>query len=155
MHFTLLFILCKEFYNKIGKSVIYIINNKDKQAWGVNMKRNIISTIKTIVFMFVSTMLLMFLVSFVFYKMHISDKSIMIGVILIYFISTFIGGFIYGKIKEKNKFLYGMMVGAMYFVILFVISAAFANDFSGMSAQTMYAALSCILGGMIGGMLSF
>lgn len=33
MHFTLLFILCKEFYNKNGKRVIYIVNNeKDRQA---------------------------------------------------------------------------------------------------------------------------
>lgn len=105
--------------------------------------------------MFVSTMILMFLVSFVFYKMHISDKNITIGVILIYFITTFIGGFIFGKIKEKNKFLYGMMVGSLYFLTLFVISAVFAEDFSGISSQTVYAALSCILGGMIGGMLSF
>lgn len=119
------------------------------------MKNTVISTVKTILFMFVSTMLLMFLVSFIFYKMHISDKNIMIGVVLIYFISTFIGGFIFGKIKEKNKFLYGMMVGAIYFLTLFVISAIFAKNFSGISAQTMYAALSCILGGMIGGMLSF
>lgn len=119
------------------------------------MKRTIISTVKTIVFMFISTMLLMFFVSFIFYKMHISDKNIGIGVILIYFVSTFIGGFIFGKIKEKNKFLYGMMVGAIYFLTLFVISAIFAENFSGASVQTIYAALSCILGGMIGGMLSF
>lgn len=118
------------------------------------MKSNIISTVKTIVFMFMTTMLLMFLISFIFYKMHISDKNIMIGVILIYFISTFIGGFIFGKIKEKNKFLYGMMVGGIYFLTLFVISAIYAKDFSGISAQTLYAALSCVLGGMIGGMLS-
>ena len=118
------------------------------------MQRMVSSTIKTVLAMCITTGILLVLVSFVYYKMHISESSIRIGIIAIYFISTFIGGFIFGKIKEKNKFLYGMMVGAVYFVVLFLVSAIFAKDFSGISSQTAYALLSCLLGGMNGGMLS-
>lgn len=103
--------------------------------------------------MCVSTLLLLLLMSFIYYKFHISDQKIAVGVIVVYFVSTFIGGFIYGKIKEKNKYLYGIIIGAAYFAVLLTVSLLFKEGSQAVSNESVYALLSCILGGMLGGML--
>lgn len=104
--------------------------------------------------MCLATIVSILLLSYIFFKMEISEDKIIIGTLIIYFISCFIGGFIYGKIKEKNKYIHGMSIGAIYFVVLLLISVAFSKDFSLISVKTLYSGLTCILGGMLGGMLS-
>lgn len=104
--------------------------------------------------MCLATIISILVLSYIFFKMEISEDKIIIGTLIIYFISCFAGGFIYGKIKEKNKYIHGMSIGAIYFIVLLLISVAFSKDFSLISVKTLYSGLTCILGGMLGGMLS-
>lgn len=117
------------------------------------MKKELVTGIKTIIFMCISTLMLLLAVSLLYYKLHISDSKIAVGVVLVYFVTTFIGGFIYGKIKEKNKYLYGIIIGMVYFAVLFAVSMIFKGDGKIWEPAALYALLSCISGGMIGGML--
>lgn len=118
------------------------------------MKKNIITMVKTLLFMSVTTGLLILLMSFLFYKTHISDSGINVGVIVTYLLSTFIGGFIYGKIKDRRKFLYGMMIGAIYFCVLAVCSYIISGSIGVVTKDGIMALLCCVGGGMIGGMVS-
>lgn len=104
--------------------------------------------------MCLATVILLLLLSYIFYKMEISDEKIIIGTLITYFVSCFVGGVIYGKIKEKNKYIHGLFIGSIYFLALLLISVAFSKDFSLISVKTLYSGLTCILGGMLGGMLS-
>lgn len=118
------------------------------------MKKKALCVVAMLISMCLATIILLLLLSFLFFKMEISDEKIVIGTLVIYFISCFVGGFIYGKIKEKNKYIHGLSIGAIYFLVLLLISVAFSKDFSLISIKTLYSGLTCILGGMLGGMLS-
>ncbi|MBQ3546575.1 MAG: TIGR04086 family membrane protein [Lachnospiraceae bacterium] len=118
------------------------------------MKKKVLCIVAMLISMCLATIVSILLLSYIFFKMEISEDKIIIGTLIIYFISCFIGGFIYGKIKEKNKYIHGMSIGAIYFVVLLLISVAFSKDFSLISVKTLYSGLTCILGGMLGGMLS-
>ncbi len=117
------------------------------------MKNKLRTGLKTIIFMCVSTFVLLLLVSGIYYKFHIDNTKIMAGVVGIYFLSTFVGGFIYGKIKEKNKYLYGILIGIIYFAVLLTVSMLCRHGVKMNDSNVIYALLSCIFGGMLGGML--
>lgn len=104
--------------------------------------------------MSVTTGIFIILMSYLFYKMHISDSGITVGVIITYLLSTFIGGFIYGKIKEKRKFLYGMMIGLIYFGVLAICSGIISGAAGIFTKDGIIALLCCAGGGMLGGMIS-
>lgn len=104
--------------------------------------------------MSVTTGLLILLMSFLFYKTHISDSGINAGVIITYLLSTFIGGFIYGKVKDRRKFLYGIMIGTIYFCVLAVCSYIIGGSIGIAEKDGIIALLCCIGGGMAGGMIS-
>ncbi len=118
------------------------------------MKKNIINIILTILFMCLSTAILLVITAFILLKLKIDIQKLTVCTIIIYFISTFIGGFIFGSIREKNKFLYGMMIGCMYFLVLCIVSSICAGGFGGINVRFMYSLMTCVLGGMLGGMLS-
>ncbi len=118
------------------------------------MKNNILTMVKTLVFMSVTTGIMILLMSFLFYKAHISDSGINAGVIVTYLLSTFMGGFVYGKIKEKRKFLFGLMIGVIYFCILAVCSVIMGGSAGLFAKDGIIAFLCCAGGGMLGGMIS-
>ena len=118
------------------------------------MKKKVLCIVAMLISMCLATIISILLLSYIFFKMEISEDKIIIGTLIIYIISCFVGGFIYGKIKEKNKYIHGMSIGAIYFIVLLLISIAFSKDFSLISIKTLYSGLTCILGGMLGGMLS-
>lgn len=118
------------------------------------MKKSIINIMLTILFMCLSTFVLLLVTTFILLKLQIDTNKLTICTIIIYFVSTFIGGFIFGKIREKNKFLYGMMIGGMYFLVLCIVSAVCAGGFDGITAKVLYSCFTCVIGGMLGGMLS-
>ena len=116
------------------------------------MKNEVRCAFNTIIFMCITTGILLILISGIYYKFHINHSKITIGVVLTYYLSTFIGGFVYGKIKEKNKYLYGILIGIVYFTVLLLVSFVCKNDVKMSDSGVLYALLSCIFGGMTGGM---
>lgn len=118
------------------------------------MKNKIVPIIKTIVFMIISTAIMILLMTLLFYKTEIDENGIRIGVIITYYITTFIGGFIFGKVNESKKYLFGLMIGAVYFVLLIICSAMSGSGGNMFSGRMIIAMISCLAGGMLGGMIS-
>lgn len=120
----------------------------------MEMKKKIMCVIFTVFSMSFITAVLLFITAFLLFKLEISDGRVVIGIVVTYFFSCFTGGCIYGKVKEKNKYLYGIIIGMIYFLILLLISLIFSDNVNVISVKMLYSALTCVLGGMIGGMFS-
>ena len=99
------------------------------------------------------TMLMLLGLSFGLYKFDLSEKTVRIGILAIYIISTFAGGFAMGKMGKTRKFLRGFMLGMLYFLLLLAISAGIYRSVQG-GMQMMIAWILCGAGGMLGGMVS-
>ena len=91
--------------------------------------------------------------SFGLYKFDLSEKTVRIGILAVYIISTFAGGFAMGKMGKTRKFLRGFMLGMLYFLLLLAISAGIYRSVQG-GMQMMIAWILCGAGGMLGGMVS-
>lgn len=124
------------------------------KSFGVLMKNKIFTILKMTICMYATTVILLLLLTFIFYKAQISNSKIIIGIVAIYFLSTFVGGYIFGKVMENKKYLYGLSIGAIYFVLLFIVSAIVSKNFSPVSGSTLGALISCLAGGTFGGMIS-
>lgn len=118
------------------------------------MKNKAFTVLKMTICMYATTVILLLLLTLIFYKAGISDSKIIIGIVAIYFLSTFIGGYIFGKIMENRKYLYGLSIGGVYFLVLVFVSAIVSKDFSLLSGSTVSALISCLVGGTFGGMIS-
>ena len=116
------------------------------------MKSVLLQWGKVLAAMVAVTAILLLVLSYIFYKMNLSDKGIAIGIVIIYVITNFVGGFIMGKIKEEKKYKWGIMVGVMFFCMLTMVSLMMTGQLYGSGIKAMWALLSCIGGGMLGGM---
>lgn len=118
------------------------------------VKNNVFRIVKTLLCTYITTLLMLLIMTLLFYKLQISNGKIMIGVYITYVLSNFIGGFIFGKIAGRKKYLFGMMVGAVYFLILLLISIIIMKEPNIFTKDSLYALLACVGGGMLGGMIS-
>ena len=110
--------------------------------------------IKTMVYAYIISGLLLFLLAFFMLKLDLSGALVNGGVVAIYIVSCFIGGFLMGKNCEQGQFIWGLITGIAYFLILVIISAIM-NTFTGMDTSRLLSALFiCGFSGMLGGMLS-
>ena len=116
------------------------------------MKRGILQWGKVLGAMVAVTAIMLLLLSLIFYKMNLSDKSIAVGIVLIYILANFIGGFIMGRIKEENKYKWGALVGIMFFVTLTIVSFVVTGELYSSGIKALWALMSCVGGGIIGGM---
>lgn len=121
---------------------------------GGMIKDNIFRIIKTLVCTYITTFIMLLLMTLLFYKVQINNNKIMIGVYITYVLSNFVGGFIFGKIAGRKKYLYGMLVGAVYFVVLLIISIIVLKGTNVFTDEFLFALIACIAGGMLGGMIS-
>lgn len=119
----------------------------------VNLKETLIRILKTIIFTYLTTIVLLLILTLIFYKFQIKDAMLTVGVCVVYFLSTFVGGFILGKMSGRKKYLYGLMVGGIYFSVLLIISLIVSPEFSFASKDTLISLILCGAGGMVGGML--
>lgn len=122
----------------------------------MNRENNILSLVlpimKTALAVIFFTFVMIFLLALVIFKFHINDSVINNCIIAIYFLANFIGGMIIGKVKKEKKFLWGFITGLTYFIILSIASFIALQSFYSSPASALFAFVSCILGGMAGGM---
>lgn len=118
------------------------------------MKRSLFQIVKVIVCSVAITVLGVLFLSLLAYKFRMSDKSIKIGIVVIYVIANIIAGLIIGKIKETKKFLWGAVTGLAYFIVLTLISLASTGELYGNGSMAIIAFLSSVIGGTLGGMVS-
>ena len=102
--------------------------------------------VKALMLSYFLTMLMLLGLSFGLYKFDLSEKTVRIGILAVYIISTFAGGFAMGKMR-------GFMLGMLYFLLLLAISAGIYRSVQG-GMQMMIAWILCGAGGMLGGMVS-
>lgn len=110
--------------------------------------------LKSLLFSYIVTMILLLLLTFALYQFGLSEKVVTIIIIGIYVVSTFFAGFITGKKMETRKFLWGLLMGAAYFAVLLVISLIAGQSTGGLGDSVATTMVLCTAGGMLGGMLS-
>lgn len=110
--------------------------------------------LKCLLFSYILTTLLLFLLSFLLYKLNWGESTVAIAIIVIYVLATFFAGFLAGKKMKSRQFLWGLMMGGAYFIVLAVISLAL-NRTMGLSGNDFATTFFlCAGGGMLGGMFS-
>ncbi len=110
--------------------------------------------LKSLLASYIVTGLLLLGLTYLVYQFELSEQTVVVGIIIIYVISTFIGGFIIGKLTRLRKFIWGMIIGVIYFLLLFLISYGVYREFSTNGINILTTIILCIGGGMLGGMLS-
>ncbi|HAB60680.1 MAG TPA: TIGR04086 family membrane protein [Lachnospiraceae bacterium] len=109
---------------------------------------------KALIFSYIVTAVILLLLSFILYKVQIPSGVVSVGVILAYILSTFVGGFFIGKKVEARKFLWGLAIGAIYFLLVIIISIVMNKAAFGSAGSIVTVLGMCLLGGMLGGMIS-
>lgn len=90
----------------------------------------------------------------IMYKSSPAASVISGGIIFIYIFSNFIGGFLIGKCMEEKRYLWGLGLGFVYFLILLAISFVVKGGADIETTRIISGFFTCVIGGMIGGMLS-
>ncbi|MDD3278092.1 MAG: TIGR04086 family membrane protein [Lachnospiraceae bacterium] len=94
------------------------------------------------------------ILAFLLLKLELSDSAVAVGIVLIYFLSGFLGGFLLGKWNKKRKFLWGILLGSLYFSVLLLISVIIYQVPAAGDTHFTKVFFICMLGGMLGGILS-
>lgn len=117
-------------------------------------KTRIIAFLRSLLFAYILSGILLFLLAFLMLKLDLSGTILSAGIIIIYILSCFTGGFFMGKSSEHKRFIWGLAIGIIYFLVLVIISVI-VNTFMGMDTSRMLSVfLVCAFSGMLGGMLS-
>lgn len=110
--------------------------------------------LKTLLFSYILTGILLALLAFLLYRMGLGEKAVTIAIIVIYVAATFFGGFMAGKKLKSRKFLWGLVLGAAYFLVLSALSLSVGQEGLQMGNSFLTTLVLCAGGGMLGGMLS-
>ena len=108
---------------------------------------------KCLIISYVLTLLLLCLLAFLLYKLHLTEGMVSIAISAVYVIATFMAGFLTGKRMETRKFLWGALMGAAYFVILAVVSVLIKTPENALGNSFWTTMVLCVAGGTLGGML--
>lgn len=110
--------------------------------------------LKSLLFSYILTALLLAALAFLLYKLSLGEKSVSIGIIVIYVAATFFGGFVAGKRMGSRKFLWGLLMGGAYFLVLAAVSLCVGKGGVQIGNSFFTTLALCAGGGMLGGMLS-
>lgn len=116
--------------------------------------QKITGTVKGLIVSYILTIILLFIIAVVVYKVGISDKVLNLLVVAVYIIATFVGGFYTGKKVEEKRFLWGALYGIMYISIALIISLLIGGAPGGAALQRVTKCIMCVAGGMLGAMVS-
>ncbi len=109
---------------------------------------------KSLVLAYVVTGILLLALAFCVYKLGLSENVVNLCIIFVYVFASFIGGFSIGKMMKEKKFLWGALTGAAYIVIIIAASFLAEGNVNLAGTEFLSAALLCLGGGTLGGMLS-
>lgn len=94
------------------------------------------------------------LFALVLMKVQPEESTIRTGIKFVYVVTNLVGGFLIGKVMHQRKFLWGVLTGVMYFAVVSVVSFIVHQGFYQDVQNAVVTCLLCIVGGMIGGMIS-
>ncbi|MDD2979353.1 MAG: TIGR04086 family membrane protein [Hespellia sp.] len=118
------------------------------------MMKKVLWMLKALLGAYLVTSLLLLGLSFLLYKFSLNENAVTAGIVAVYIVSTFVGGFLIGKMAREKKFLWGLLAGFFYYLLLVLISFGLYHSMQGSGMNLVTAAILCMGGGMIGGMLS-
>ncbi|MDD6405741.1 MAG: TIGR04086 family membrane protein [Clostridiales bacterium] len=110
--------------------------------------------LKGLIFSYIITVVLLFAIAVVVYKVGISDSVLNILVVLVYIVSTFVGGIITGKAVQEKRFAWGAVFGISYMLIIIIVSMLWGGGADEKTVSCIARSIMCIAGGMLGAMLS-
>ncbi|MBP3604931.1 MAG: TIGR04086 family membrane protein [Lachnospiraceae bacterium] len=122
------------------------------QKLAVNTKLSFL--LKNLFLSYLLTTILLLLLSLFLYRFSLSEKTVSMGITLIYVITTFLAGFLAGKKEQSRRFLWGLLMGFLYFIVLTVISVIIHKSFGGFGSDFFSTLAVCCASGMLGGMVS-
>lgn len=113
----------------------------------------VLALAKCLLASYMLTLLLLCLLAFLLYKLHLTEGMVTIAISAIYVVTTFIAGFLAGKRMETRKFLWGALIGAAYFIVLAVVSILVKTPENALGNSFWTTLVLCVAGGTLGGML--
>lgn len=114
----------------------------------------LLSVLKILLVMYIITGVLLLILTAMLSKLHLSEGTVSIGIVVTYVVSGFLGGFLSGKKMKTKKFVWGMIMGAAYFLVLVLGSIAFHRGLDMETNRFITTLILCTASGMAGGMLS-
>lgn len=118
------------------------------------IKEKILPVVKTVVAAAIVTVLLLMILALLLLKAGFLDKTVLIGIGIIYFIANVAGGFILGRVKEKKRYIWGIAEGFTYFLVLSLVSFLVTGQVYQGEMPVLAGLLCCIGGGFVGGIIS-
>lgn len=114
----------------------------------------LLRVLKALLAAFVTSSLMLLLLTFLLYRFDLSEQIIVAGVVFIYLVSTFVGGLALGKMEKVRRVFWGLLLGVLYFVLLLAITLVMYRGLDNNGANLFTTFLLCVGGGMFGGMIS-
>lgn len=118
------------------------------------MSVKVIDLLKVLLVTYIITGIMLVLLAAGLYKMQFSKSQINIGIMVIYAFSAIVGGYIIGRKKKSRRLVWGVLLGVLYFLVLSLVSFAINRGLYGDVNAALKAAIICIAGGAVGGMIS-
>jgi putative membrane protein (TIGR04086 family) len=109
---------------------------------------------KSLILAYVITGILLIGLAFCVYKMNLSESVVNLGIVFVYVFASFLGGFSMGKMMQEKKFLWGALTGLIYIAIIVIASMLAEGGVNLTGKEFVSAAILCLGGGTLGGMLS-
>ena len=88
----------------------------------VEPESKVLWMLKPLLGSYMVTALLLFALAGLLYKFELGEKTVTIGIIVIYILATLVGGISLGRKAQMKRFLWGLSLGASYFIVLLLIS---------------------------------
>lgn len=120
----------------------------------VNKESKVMWILKSLLFSYVVTGILLVLLTVLLYKFELDEKLVSAAIVGIYLLATMAGGLVIGKLMKVRRFLWGLGLGITYFALLMLITLGVYHTLNGSGVNLVTAFVLCAGGGMTGGMLS-
>ena len=85
--------------------------------------------IRGLIVAYAVTGLLLAILAFAVFKLHLTESVTDLAIIAIYVIVTFLGAFVVGKRVKEKKFLWGFILGVLYIAIITAVIAIIISKF--------------------------
>ena len=118
------------------------------------MQSKLIETIKSLLFSYALTILMLLLLSLGVYLCNFNSGIVNISIILIYILTCFFGALRLGKKTVEKRFLWGILLSACYISLLLAASVIVHHSITFTSLPNLTAIFLCLASGMLGGMVS-
>lgn len=110
--------------------------------------------LKTLLLSYVVTVLLLFLLAFLLYKLKWGAEQASRGITLVYLISCALGGFLTGKQMGNRRLFWGLVWGILYFAVLLLLSFLVGKGLQGDTKAVLTVLAACLGGSAAGAFLS-